>query len=506
MHQYQMDLKSFNIRPYRSKRLVEYSKRMSTDDLKVIYDDNVADMLKAQGFSVEDAPRSIYHADKLYEALSKYAPKYAHDLSQDEHIRHGIALARICFSRPQDEEYLECLPMTPMTILGTMSNPSGSAGLTQYGSTKAESHTRALERGLQTMIGQKAPEPCLAFKRTQFNEKTRLVWGYPYSMTAIESLVGYPLLEKFKGGGTPMAFAMTTGALGTKLRVASYHKRWAYSIDFSAFDATIPAKLIDIAFDIMSTWYRMDEIEPISGKTVKDIINLVRTYFIKTPIVMPDMNLYLGKRHGVPSGSLFTQLVDSIVNVIVCGAISSRFSMHVERREIFVLGDDLLMWSNRLVDLDNISNYVLSAFKMIVGGKDKSRVYRYDQAVHYLGRDWPNGLPTLDLQGITARMSFPERHRKYSKDPKVKEREVRLLILSYAAVYYGAWQIAQKLLGSDLWFAQGPERVDGPTYGNASDGIMVNVDHLSGLMRFRAKYGDALHPSGLTTTAMSYWL
>jgi hypothetical protein len=39
-----------------------------------------------------------------------------------------------------------------------------------------------------------------------------------------------------------MAFAITSGALGSKLRVASYHKEFAYSLDMSQFDATLPKK------------------------------------------------------------------------------------------------------------------------------------------------------------------------------------------------------------------------------------------------------------------------
>lgn len=504
MTDYQMDLKSFNIRPYRSKALREYARRMSVDNDHVVFDDNVADVLKAQGFYPGDTPRSIYRVEKLYEALSKYAPIYAHGLNQDEHVRHGIALARTCFAKPHDVPPLEMLPMTLFSIMGLTSNPGGSAGLTAYGRTKAECYTRALERGLETLRGDKAPEPCLAFSRTQFNEKTRLVWGYPYSMTAIEGLIAYPLLRFLKSYNTPMAFAMTTGVLGTKLRVASYHRRWAYSLDFSRFDATISSQLIKIAFNILRTWFDLDQVERATGLTVGHVFDLVERYFINTPIVMPDMNLYLGKRHGVPSGSYFTQLIDSIVNVIVGGAAASRFAMHVSRKEIFVLGDDLLMWSNRSISLDLIAEYISAQFGMVVGGDGKSQVFHFSEPVHYLGRDWPNGLPTLDTDGIIARMSYPERFRKYSDDPEKRRREVKLLLLSYAAVYMDAWPIVQRTLGSDLWRSQGAETIEGQVYDVPN--TMINVDHLSGLQRFQAKYGQTVGTSGLTTVATQYWL
>lgn len=504
----QKDLELFNIRPYRSKRLKSYSERYSKDDVTVLYDDNVADMLLAQGYSIEESPRSVYKVSKLYEALSKYAPGKIHNPKHDQSVDSGIALAYTCFAKPQDRPYLEILPFTAATISTITSNPSGSAGLTNYGCSKAESQTRALERGLQTLKGQKAPEPCLAFKRTQFNDKTRLVWGYPYSMTAIEGLVAYPLLEVFKGGTTPMAFAMASGALGTKLRVASYHKEWAYSLDMSAFDSSIAGELIHIAFKILRTWYDVNAIEPVSGLTVKQVFKCIEDYFIHTPIVMPDQKLYLGKRHGVPSGSYFTQIVDSIVNVIIGGTISHKFSMHVSKKEIFVLGDDLLMWSNRKMDLDKIAKYVNQTFGVKMHGSEKSERFHFDEAVHYLGRDWPNGLPTLDEPEVLKRMAYSESYRKYPKDPVQKERQVKLLLLSYASVYWSGWSIAHKLLGSDLWYAQGFNRIENAVYcvDHTGEEVQVDPNYLTGLQRYLRKYVHTDRSCGLTTTALQYWL
>lgn len=507
MEDYRKSLALFNVRPYRSKRLKSYCQRMSQDDETVLFDDNVGDMLLAQGYQIEDAPRSVYKVDKLYEALAKYAPRNIHIPRHDEGVESGIALAYTCFARPKDRPKLSVLPMTPKTISYITSNPSGSPGLTAYGCTKAESMTRALERGLQTLRGEKVPEPCLAFKRTQFNNKTRLVWGYPYAMTAIEGLIAKPLIEVFKRGTTPMAFAMASGALGTKLRVAAYHKEWAYSLDMSSFDSSISGELIHIAFKILRTWYDMNEIEPESGKTVRDIFNLVENYFIHTPIVMPDSKLYLGKKHGVPSGSFFTQIVDSIVNVIIGGAISHRYSMHVSRREIFVLGDDLLMWSNRKIDLDTIAKYANETFGVKMHGAEKSERFHFDEAVHYLGRDWPNGLPTLGEADVIKRMAYPESFRRYPKDKGDRERQVHLLILSYAATYYSGWNIARKLLGNDLWYAQGAERIEWSVYcdGVSSKEYSVNPEFMTGLQRYQMKYFPK-RASQLTTTALQYWL
>lgn len=505
---FQKDLELFCRRPYRSSRLKSYYANYTKDNLKVLVDDNVKDMLLAQGYSIPDAPRSIYRVGKLFEALSGYAPGKIPTTGIDEHVSSGLSLAYSCFARPKDAEPLSILAMTPETIIKVTSNPSGSPGLTNYGCSKAESVTRALERGLQTMKKVKKPEPCLAFKRTQFNDKTRLVWGYPYSMTAVEGLLAYPLIQKFKGGTTPMAFAIASGALGTKLRVASYHKRYAYSLDMSQYDATLSASLIHQAFCVLRTWFDPKQVEPVSGKTVKEVFDLIEYYFIHTTIVMPDGNIYIGKDHGVPSGSYFTQMVDSICNVIIAGAISSRYSLHVSKREIFVLGDDILFWSNRKMDLDVIAMYANSTFGVKLHGSEKSAIYRYDEVIHFLGRDWDKGLPSLGEEEIIARMVYPETYRKYSSDPRKREREVRMLILSYASVYKAAWSIAYKLLdGSDAHYHRGCANLDVNTYIQP-DGTTgaPPPEYMTGLQRYLRKYVHERVVGDIPITALQYWL
>lgn len=503
---YPKDLEQFKVHQYRSKRLKGYRERMSKDDEHVLVDGNVRDALQAQGFSCEEAPRSIYRVEKLYEALSAYAPSNNHRLDHSEALRSGISLAYKSFARPKEVEPLHILPMTPDTIVKVTSNPSGSAGLTNYGCSKADSMTRALERGLQVMRGTKQPEPCLAFKRTQFNDKTRLVWGYPYSMTVIEGLVAKPLLDNFKKKRTPMAFAITSGALGTRLRVSSYHKEWAYSLDLSQFDATISSDFIDLAFDILETWFDLTEVETVSGLSVQEIFKIIRRYFIHTTIVMPDGNIYIGKSHGVPSGSYFTQMVDSIVNTIMAGWVSFTFNLHVSVKDIFVLGDDLLIWSNRRVSLDRISKAVNSSLHLKLHGSEKSEIVRYDEVIHYLGRDWENGLPSLDESEILKRMVYPESYRKYDDDPKRREAQLHRMLLSYAATYRSAWRIAYSVINPGYRnIHRGCAVTDINTY-DANVGLQEKIEAYSGLMRFRKIYVDLGGDDAPTNTALQYWL
>ena len=483
-------MSSFTVQPYRRKYLKEYFKRMSQDNLTMLWDDNVASILQEQGFSIEQAPRSVYKVEKLYEALNKYAPTSLPYINLDEqHIKEGIKFAYACFAR-NGRDRLDALNFTPEVIYSITSNLKGSAGLTAWGQTKAESYMRAYERGSQTLLGEKQPEPCIAFKRTQFNDKTRLVWGYPYSMTAIEGLIARPLIKKFLKAYTPMSFGISSLKLGTKLRVASYSNKWAYATDFSSFDSSINGKLISIAFSILKSWFDLDGLVNVGNNevAVRKIFKLIENYFINTQIVMPDGNLYKGKRHGVPSGSYFTQMVDSVVNAIVIGAVSSKFKMYVNKDTFNVLGDDVVFFSNADVEMDKIAVYVKQEFGLTINVA-KSGKYSSGEEITYLGRHWLNGIPDLPQNEILKRMAQPETFRMYSKEHNVRAREVRLLFQSYASVYKSAYHIYMKAFGTNKCRYNGMwvELFDSKQV-HKSDGYLSNPEHLSGLERYMQKY------------------
>ena len=484
--------RGWTVQPYRRTALKQYYSNYSKDNLTVLADTAVKEIVERQGFFFEEAPRSIFRTGKLYDALSTFSPYNAPTVRWDKHVASGISLAWKCFGRPSHSPYLMTLPLNPHSIELMTSNPSGSAGLTYPGKKKRDAKMRALERAIQIIQGDKAPEPCLAFKRTQKNDKTRLVWGFPYSMTVVEGLIAYPANEHFKKWNTPMAYAKTSLAIGSKLRVGSRRKKYCYSLDMSQFDASISSTLISHAFNIIGSWFNLDELEPTTGETYGDILNLISRYFVTTPIVMPDGNVYKGKRHGVPSGSYFTQMVDSIANTILCGAISSYFNLGINRRDIMVLGDDLLFFTDHKVSLNAISEYANRTFGIKVHDSEKSEIFKSGDIIHFLGRDWDNGNPDLDINEVIQKMVYPESFRKYSKDPQVRARQVRLLIASYASTYRSAWRILESEVNPALRnIRRGELPVDTAVYvANSFARELNEIDPtmLNGLARFQLLY------------------
>lgn len=152
--------------------------------------------------------------------------------------------------------------------------------------------------------------PSILFTRTQEGDKTRDVWGYPIFLTIYEMMYYIPLLayqrnllwrSALKG---PEFVDRSISELIFKC--VNDSSKILVSIDFSSFDKTVLTGISNYAFDYIKSLFQ-------SGCSY-DIDN-IKTYFQEGGLVTPDGIMY-GK-HGVPSGSTFTNEVDSIVQYIV---------------------------------------------------------------------------------------------------------------------------------------------------------------------------------------------
>lgn len=379
-----------------------YKTRMSKDDDRALYDGHVAYLLKEQGFDlsqIPESPRSIYSVEKLYEKLALYGPEKNKDILIDEHLKRGFKMALKAFGyRPLvGKQKVMRLSETPAAI--KMNTSAGLPSLVK----KADAITYGLNRAAQTIEGFKNPNPCIAYKRTQGGNKTRLVWGYPLDMTLIEAKFARPLTDLFLRIDTPMAFGMSKMTLGCLLETR-VNKRNIVCLDYSKFDASISAKLISYAFNILRTWFDFESQE--DEKSWEIVIK----YFITTPIVMPNGKLYTGKRHGVPSGSYFTQIIDSVVNVMLLGALSSHLNLDLGIEGMFVLGDDSIFSTNKNVNLHKIAK-VMELYGISVN-VDKCKL----GIKHFLGATWIRCFPTADITEVLQKAIYPETFRNYQDD------------------------------------------------------------------------------------------
>lgn len=262
-----------------------------------------------------------------------------------------------------------------------------------------------------------APDSC-AFVRSHLvpigENKVRAVWGYPATLTFGEAMFAVPLIDAYKNVFKPyLAYGFETGTGGFRKlwrRFAKHDK--FYCLDFKSFDKTVPAWLINHAFDILE--YNIDFVHYQDYGTADARKNhrmwqYIRNYFINTPIRLCNGERYR-KSQGVASGSYFTQLIDSIVNSIITNYWCLRLTGSAPA-DYLVLGDDSIVASNCDVDLDDIDDLVQTLGMKI--NLKKSMKSRSLAKCTFLGYSiGPDGIPFKDRDDLMASIYYPERPDK----------------------------------------------------------------------------------------------
>lgn len=432
----------FSQQKYQANFLVQWNVRMCRDTTEPLVDKVVEAVLYNQGIPFEHSSeyRNIYSYDKLWDSLNTYGPEIVKS-ALDAHMKAGLARSFKSFALPKGHGKLK-----PVSLVGTTAElyealqirGDTSSGLTAYGETKMEAFTVGLDKAVKILTQGKSPAPCLAGVRTQRKGKTRLVWGYPLEMTIIEAIIARPIINYFKKADHLMTFGKTSHEIGLRLRASHSTTRHQCSLDYSHFDATVRSDYIRTAFQAFRTWFDLSE-KVYEDVTVAQIFDLVERYFITTPIVMPSRKhrfptLVLGKRSGVPSGSYFTQIVDSFSNAAILFGISDRFKVTIEEKNVYILGDDCLFFTNSEMNLQRISDYV-NRFGYVVNAS-KSSTGNSNQSIEYLGREWRNGFPLRSWKKAIRGALYPERYRNYSPLAGVRQMEALSVLSSYLLTSY----------------------------------------------------------------------
>lgn len=170
--------------------------------------------------------------------------------------------------------------------------------------------------------------PCILFTRTQESKKTRNVWGYPIDKTTNEMKFYSPLLEYQRKYASYRSALLgpeqVCRSLTEIIKHAVRNKRDIVSIDFSAYDNSVNPQLQQRAFEFIQELFQ---------KKYHPEINELYLTFNRIGIITPDG--ILSGPHGVPSGSTFTNEVDSIVQFLI-----SSNSTYVDQDFIQIQGDD----------------------------------------------------------------------------------------------------------------------------------------------------------------------
>ena len=256
--------------------------------------------LEYQGFSFDSERdnKSVWNPQDLFFGLNLYSRKLPAFDPNDDLLRDAMNITLSTFGGDASLHAID----DPFELYNSI-KPSKNSGFPEF-AKKGDVFWRDLRRMRKVNSGSRPfAYPCTAFHRVQHGQsgpKTRLVWGFPQAITLAEARYARPLIEKFLRIQTPMAFGFKNMDLSCRLTPID-NSNVRYGLDMSKFDSSVPSWMIGFAFDVLASWFSFDSEELVRYEKVK-------RYFIHTPILMPDGNVYR-KSVGIPSGSYFTQQI-----------------------------------------------------------------------------------------------------------------------------------------------------------------------------------------------------
>lgn len=259
----------------------------------------------------------------------------------------------------------------------------------------------ALKRAEQCWRG-KCPPPVVIGHRGKNTTVARAVWMFPFEWHIVEAAFFLPIQEVFKAKVPIYAAdnAVSRRAVFRGLATSGQY-RSKIGMDYSSFDASIGTQLIGISFSLLREHLLVSDVE-------SKVWDRVATYFATCPYYNQYGELVVGRRGGVPSGSMFTQMIDTIVNAIVI-----EYAIDCEDKRYYVYGDDSLIFLPDTVEMaSNRMQTVKTRAKElgVLVNLVKTHVVLVTDVTVFLGHyDLRNGRP---VDEVLARLVYPERPSK----------------------------------------------------------------------------------------------
>jgi hypothetical protein len=249
--------------------------------------------------SIDKSRRSLIPQDSSMAATIAHAEHYFNSLPRVTSLSFNSDLHLVPFESSSAAGY-------------NLPGKKGDNDNHQSAINQAYATIRDCQRGrLQHQIENSVPD--LAFTRTQLTKltdklKVRNVFGQSFAYILLEGLTASPLMNLF----TTIDSFFFVGkdprkAVPSLLQEYMLLAPKTMSIDWSKFDTSVEPWEINLAFDLLA------RIIDFPDDDSEDAFEFIRILFINRKIAAPDGHIYF-KSRGVPSGSYFTMIIDSIVN------------------------------------------------------------------------------------------------------------------------------------------------------------------------------------------------
>lgn len=263
---------------------------------------------------------------------------------------------------------------------------------------------------------------CLAFNRVIASEKektkVRPVWGFPTEVIVEEARYFYPLLEHLMGyvNETDACYGLgmeTMKSGHAHLSRSATPGRLTLLSDLSRFDALVTGWIIRDIFSHISDWFDFSKVRDSEGKIWN--VNPEQTcrrwkamvsYFINTKIRTP-RGIRVQKSSGVPSGSMFTNLMDTFVNAVQMRVSIRRVTGYLPVKDYYY-GDDSAIFLDTPIDLDALAKVLLEVFGGVLS-PSKTILSDNPENIQWLGYFHRTTGPRRSFDFIVASTLFPER-------------------------------------------------------------------------------------------------
>ncbi|XP_044747514.1 uncharacterized protein LOC123308761 isoform X4 [Coccinella septempunctata] len=247
-------------------------------------------------------------------------------------------------------------------------------------------HIKQYVRNLKYDIYNRCNTPCrTTVARTP---ELRLIWGYPAHMTFAEGMFVQPLIRGYRRAQG--IYGLWIQNAEDYMRLLQSHRQSEESswlgLYWNSFDPHVPAWLIRDAFQIILSNMDLTGYEeygaPVHPHTLPNLQRKIVNYFINTPIKLLSGKVFR-KKQGVPSGSSFTNLVDSVVNAIVTQFCLQKMSVVYSRMAQWYMGDNGLILLHDKINLAEFAKIAHEVFGFHLN-LDKTETGEYIPAIPWL--------------------------------------------------------------------------------------------------------------------------
>jgi len=292
---------------------------------------------------------------------------------------------------------------------------------------------KSFNHNLKYGIYKKCATPCNISAKSMVGKqpKFRIVWVYPAHMTFSEGMFAMPLISAYqeKRGSYAIWCKYALGHMRTLCAKKKKKYTWL-GLDWSAFDSNVPAWLIRDCFHILKDQINFTEYQgwgsPSTPGTLEQLWKTIVDYFINTPIKFPDGHVEK-KGQGVPSGSYFTNIMDSLCSSVMKNYLFDACNIKYDVDADWELGDDgLTAVIKSTVCMDTFAKIADKKFGSVLN-IEKSEL---SETAGFLGYNIGAGalyaIPQANEEKLTAQLLLPDRPDRTLEDFAARARALQL--------------------------------------------------------------------------------